>query len=320
MAKVGSAEGSARARILILLVVVLLPLAGTLVLIHSVAQPVVNRGMEDPADFLLRAEEIGFHSSDGVALSGWFVAGVADAPPIILCHDLGESRSSLLSTAVVLNGAGYPVLLFDFRRHGASGDGRSTFGIMERFDLLAAHDFLAARSDLNGQRVGAWGIGMGAYAIALGATEREALVAIALDALYPDVPTEIDRRLRRRLPPLIRPLVPAARLLYNLYFVTQLGRHAISDRLSELSPKSVLLISGADTPERREEERALYEALPESPRGSKNLLELETSGVSGLYASDRKEYDARILEFFRDYLSIDPGGQKRPIGEIEVLQ
>ncbi len=69
MATVGSAEGSARAGVLILLAVILLPAAGTLALIHSVAQPPVDRELSDPADFLLRAEDIELRSSDGVVLS-----------------------------------------------------------------------------------------------------------------------------------------------------------------------------------------------------------------------------------------------------------
>ncbi len=320
MATVGSAEGSARAGVLILLAVILLPAAGTLALIHSVAQPPVDRELSDPADFLLRAEDIELRSSDGVVLSGWYVAGKPGISPIILCHDLGGSRSSLLSTAVVLNGAGFPVLLFDFRRHGASGEARSTFGVTERLDLLAAVDFLLERGGGDTIPIGAWGIGMGAYAIALAASEREELAVVALDGLYPDVPAEIDRRLRERLPPPLRPLVPAAHLLYNLYFLAPLGRHAVADRLGDLSSRSVLLIAGADKPERRAEERALYEALPESPQGDKNLLELASSGVSGLYAADRKEYDTSIAAFFTTYLSNDREGDDRPRGEIEVLE
>jgi len=221
---------------------------------------------------------------------------------------------------VVLNGAGFPILLFDFRRHGASGDSASTFGVSERLDLLAAVDYLVERNDGKPLTIGAWGIGMGAYAIALAASEREELAVIALDALYPDVPAEIDRRLRERVPPPIRPLVPVAHLLYNLYFLAPLGRYAVDDRLDALAAKSVLLIAGADSPERRAEERALYEALPESPQGAKNLLELESTGVGDLYAADRKNYDTRIAAFFTTYLSRDRKSDENSGGEIEVLE
>lgn len=320
MATFDSAQGFTRAGVLILLAVLLVPIAAGLLFIHSVAQPPVDGGFSDPADFLLRAEEIEFRSSDGVPILGWYVPGRPDRSPIILCHDLGKSRSSLLGTGVVLNGAGFPILLFDFRRHGASGAAASTFGVVERLDLLAAVDFLLRRNGGKPLTVGAWGIGMGAYAIALAASEREELAVIALDSIYPDVPAEIDRRLRERLPPPIRPLVPAAHLLYNLYFLAPLGRYAVDERLDALAAKSVLLIAGADPPERRAEERLLYEALPESPQGAKNLLELERSGAGELYAADRKDYDTRIVAFFTTYLSRNRENEDDSGGEIEVLE
>lgn len=315
-----SAQGFSRAGVLILLVVLLLPIAGGLLLVHLIAQPPVDRASSDPADFLLRAEEIDLLASDGVRLAGWYVAGKPGRPPIILCHDLGKSRSSLLSTAVVLNGVGFPVLLFDFRRHGTSAAAASTFGVAERLDLLAAIDFLVQRSEGGADAVGAWGIGMGAYAVALAAIERPELKVVALDALYPDIPAEIDRRLRERLPPPLRPLVQAAHPLYDLYFLGPLRHYALARRLKDLAARSVLLISGADSPERRAEERAIYEALPESPQGNKNLLELERSGAGDLYAADRREYDTRIAEFFTTYLS--PGRERddREDGAIKVLE
>ncbi len=154
----------------------------------------------------------------------------------------------------------------------------------------------------------------------VGCAEGSARTGVVLDGLYPDVPAEIDRRLRQRLPPPLRPLVPAAHLLYNLYFLAPLGRHAVADRLGDLSSRSVLLIAGADSPERRAEERALYEALPESPQGARNLLELASSGGSGLYAAERQEYDTSVVAFFTTYLSNDREDGDRPRGEIEVLE
>ncbi len=305
--------------IVVLMFIILVPVAGALALIHSVAQPAAERRLLDPADVLMDVDEIDFMAADGVRLSGWYLAGRKGMPPIILCHDLGGSRGVVLSTAVVLNGAGYPILMFDFRRHGASAGSRSTFGLNERLDLLAAADYLATRDDIEPGRLGAWGVGMGAYAVALGAVENDAFVAIALDGLYPDIPAELDRLMRRKLPALLHPLVPASHLLYNLYFVTRLGKYSVANHLGALARRNVLLIAGTDAPDRGAEERALYEALPEGPEGDKNLLELKSTGEGGLYAADRRDYDARILEFFNTYLSGGPGRGTRPRGAIEVL-
>src|SRR3989442_10007386 len=102
---------------------VLLCAAGAAFLLYSVTHPARDRERIDPADLLLRAEDVTFRASDGVLLSGWLVKGAPRAPVIILCHDLGGSRSTLLGSAVSLNRAGYPLLVFDFRGHGGSGGG-----------------------------------------------------------------------------------------------------------------------------------------------------------------------------------------------------
>src|SRR2546425_6386599 len=100
---------------------VLLCAAGAAFLLYSVTHPARDRERIDPADLLLRAEDVTFRASDGVLLSGWLVKGAPRAPGIILCHDLGGSRSTLLGSAVSLNRAVYPLLVFDFRGHGGSG-------------------------------------------------------------------------------------------------------------------------------------------------------------------------------------------------------
>ena len=113
--------------VLILLLGVSVALGATAVRVHRQLSP--PRVEESPIDFeamMMRVEEVRFDSSDGVSLSGWFVPGLPDRPALILCHDLGSSRSSLVNLAIALRRAGFSVLAFDFRGHGASDGGRST--------------------------------------------------------------------------------------------------------------------------------------------------------------------------------------------------
>src|SRR5438046_9733969 len=132
---------------------------------------------------------------------------------------------------------------------------------------------------------------MGAYAAVLAALENKEIVALALDSLYPDGATHLDRLVRERVPPALGGVVRAVHLLYYPYFGGGLQGFSALSRLHELAGRNILLIAGADSPERAGEERDLYDALPEVPGGDKNLLQLKTSGVSGLYAEDRKKYD-----------------------------
>src|SRR3989454_788979 len=173
----GSFLSSGPVRLLLfLLVVIIVIVGGAYALLYGATHPPRDRTRLDPADLLLRTEEVTFHASDGVLLSGWLVKGAPRAPVILLCHDLGGSRSTLLGSAVSLNRAGYPLLVFDFRGHGRSTGSGGWLGVDEKLDILGAVEFLRTRSDVDSGRIGLWGIGMGAYAGILAAKEDPQIV------------------------------------------------------------------------------------------------------------------------------------------------
>src|SRR6266850_3943642 len=152
-------SGPAKTLLGVLVLLVLLT-GGAYALLYGVTHPPRERTQLDPADLLLRAEDVTFHATDDVLLSGWLVKGAPKAPVILLCHDLGGSRSSLLNSAVSLNRAGYALFVFDFRGHGLSTGSGGFLGVDEKSDILGAIAFLKSRSDVDGSRVGLWGIGM----------------------------------------------------------------------------------------------------------------------------------------------------------------
>jgi uncharacterized protein len=292
---------------------------GAFAFLHLLTHPPRDRAVLDPADLLLHAEDVEMQAADGVPLSGWLVQGAPGRPAIILCHDLGQSRSSLLNTAAALSRKGYPLLLLDFRGHGQSGGTGSTLGIDERLDVLAAVALLQDHKEIDGTRIGLWGVGMGAYAGALAAREEPTLRALALDALHPDVPAELDRLARQRIPPAADAVIGLLRPFYNAYFGFRLPRFSIARAAGELSGRDLLLIAGSDDPALFQQEKALYASLPENPEGDKNFLELRASVRSGLYAEDKRRYDEAIVGFFSTYLGAKPH-RAAPAGKIEVLE
>src|SRR5262249_17923194 len=157
-----------------------------------------------------------------------------------LCHDLGESKGSFLDAAVPLQRAGYNLLLLDFRGHGASGGTGSSLGTLERYDVLGAIDFLRTRRDLEADRIGVWGIGMGAYAGLLAAAERQEVVALALDSAYPDVATYLDTALFRGLPSSTTKVTNYASVFYAPYFQWQISRNAAAQLLPSLADRNFL--------------------------------------------------------------------------------
>ncbi len=269
-----------------------------ILLIHDVTHPSRPTTDLDPADLSVRVEEVEFEAADGITLSGWFVRGRPGWPAIVLCHDLGSSRRDLLATAVPLSRKGYPLLMFDFRGHGTSGGEGSTLGIRERLDIIGAIDHLKARGDIDTGRFGIWGIGQGAYAAALAALEREEIGVLALDSIYPDVATQLDRMIGDRLPAVLQRVVPVVRLFYNPYLSFSMDRFVIDESIGALADRNLLFIASVRTPERFREQQELYGAVPDDPAGESSFIEVEASGVTGLYGEDRKAYDDTIVTFF----------------------
>lgn len=315
-----AAEAGRAAHLVIALLAIAALLIAAIVALLGAATQVPSRGdRQDPADLLLKAEEVSFDAADGVHLSAWIVQGRPGAPAIVLGHDLGGSRDDLLNGAVVLNRAGYRLLLLDFRRHGASASARSTLGARERLDVLAAIQWLQQKARDRESPIGGWGVGMGGYALALAALETPALRALALDRPYRDVPAEVDRRLRETLPPPIAVLVPAAHLLYDPYFRCRLSELSLTRRVSGLAGKEILIIAPTEEPDRLEEARALYDAIPEGAEGGRSLMTLRRSGLAGLYAEDRTRYDEALVNFFGAALPFGRGAPA-PQGPIEVIE
>jgi pimeloyl-ACP methyl ester carboxylesterase len=95
----------------------------------------------------LEYEDVTFGSSGGYTLRGWLVPGKKDnarLSALIFCHGGGRDRRSWLRHLPLFHEAGYTCLLFDFREHGLSEGARRglTFGMYERFDVLAAAQFM----------------------------------------------------------------------------------------------------------------------------------------------------------------------------------
>jgi pimeloyl-ACP methyl ester carboxylesterase len=234
-------------------------------------------------------EDISFASADGIPLRGWF------APPdrgtntvILLAHGHAGNRDMLLPEARLLAGAGYGVLLFDFRGSGASGAATVTIGLDEQRDLQAAIDFAAARAP--GARLGAIGFSMGAAVVAQVAARDERLEAVVLEASFPALKDELLHRAR-----IFGPLSQISVLLTFRAEGVDMAANRPIDSLCAIAPRPVLLVYGTldetippGTPEK------MYAAACKPKR----LLVIPDAGHHN-YLNSSREYHQLLLEFFR---------------------
>lgn len=201
-----------------------------------------------PSDYGMGYEDVEFRSTDGLRLKGWFIpASGQSRGVIVVTHPFPFNRHGfvakgqgfppishtdvdLLKTMEALNGAGYSVLVFDFRNHGESESGKTGIGLTEYQDVLGALRYLRERPDTTGAPVGFVSFCMGANStiVALASGAGEAKDVRFLVAVQPvSARVFISRFLRTQYTLLSLPLVG----IVDFWLRVQ-GGH----RLSDMSP------------------------------------------------------------------------------------
>jgi pimeloyl-ACP methyl ester carboxylesterase len=262
----------------------------------------------DFESMLMRVEQIGFSAVDGTRLAGWLIEGDPARAPVVLCHDLESSKSSLIGLGIALHAQGFTVLMLDFRGHGESEGRSSTLGVEEKRDILGALDFLTHRLGHEVGRVGIYGVGMGAHAAVLAAADRPALRVLVLDALYPDASYPLGRRVFAGWRPGSRRLGFLSNGVFALMHGVRIGENRAADTLPRLLGRDLLLLASADRPELTAEIQRMVESIPEQPEVDGNMVVLPATQGDGLYGEDLDRYREQVSRFFKSRLS--PGAME----------
>jgi fermentation-respiration switch protein FrsA (DUF1100 family) len=112
-----------------------------------------------------------FTANDGVQLAYTLyeptsAKPAAGYPGIVMFHGLGGKRQDMNQIAEQSFGnEGYAVLTFDARGHAQSGGLFSADGPRELADFRGLFDWLAAKPEIDGKHIGAWGISLGGGAV-----------------------------------------------------------------------------------------------------------------------------------------------------------
>jgi pimeloyl-ACP methyl ester carboxylesterase len=243
-------------------------------------------------------EAVRFESSDGVSLDGWLLKGDPDRPFVVLCHELGRSKASGLDLGVRLQKSGFNILLFDFRGHGSSEGKASTLGIAEKRDIIGAIDYLDSLEGARVDRIGVYGVGMGAHAAVLAAADRPSIKVLVLDGLYPDPSFPLVRRVYGAWRFGAEHLDFAPRAAYAVMNMVSGGDYNAADALPHLVGRDVLLVAPATDAALAREMEAMYDAIPEQRDADGNLVLLPATRHDGTYGEDLEIYETRVAEFF----------------------
>lgn len=249
-------------------------------------------------------DSVTFETSDHVTLRGWMIwpeARPTTSPPptgaaIILIHGRYANRRQTLPYTRFLAQAGFPVLLYDSRGQGQSGDHPCTYGFTERRDVEAAIGFLHANYGLD--HVGLFGLSMGAATALQAAARSPSLRAVVADSAFASLRSVADHygSIWGWLPRWVT--WPGRVIGYPLAEeITDLPVSAIApERDARQIHVPVLLIHGqTDWRVPPEHSQRIYQHLA----GPRQLWLVPNAGHTEGYQVARSLYESRVIEFFR---------------------
>ena len=265
------------------------------------------------SDFGLSAEEVSFSSRDGTRLAGWFipVAAKGRSPAIVLSHGWGRSRAELLPHADLLHRAGFAVLAFDYRHRGESGGDAITMGMRERDDLRGALDLLAARSEVDAECIGVFGMSLGSVIAILVAADDERVRALVAEAPFSAPSAIMTRTLRHyyHLPSF--PIAMMTKWMLERRLGGSLDSVQAVDVVGKLSPRSLLIIANErDAVVGSDESLRVFDAAGEP----KQLWIVPEANHACGWQAEPQEYERRVVAFLRESLGVaeaSPARSKR---------
>jgi uncharacterized protein len=262
--------------------------------------PTLDEAQWTVADFpALAPETVTFDTQTGVTLAGSFYPGDGERT-VIVCHGFSSRQDNLLPLVDALNAAGYNVLTYD-ARHPSTGDGvYTTFGILEHLDLISAIDYLVERPDVDPDRIGVYGLSLGAAAVILAAAEDERIRAVVAEAGFSDASNVISTSFEHFIGLPAFPFAPATQWVAERRAGLRLKDAQAVDVIDAISPRPILLIHGLDDdavpPDHSER---LYAAA----REPKEVWFVPDAGHGGVRDIEGDSYDRRIIAFFEAALA-----------------
>jgi fermentation-respiration switch protein FrsA (DUF1100 family) len=136
-------------------------------------------------------QELTLRMDDGVSLAATLYEPDAAPPPagypaIVLFHGLAGKRQDLAAVAQRFDDT-FAVLAFDARGHGESGGRTAIAGPREIADARAVFQQLAARPEVDDQKIGAWGLSMGGGEILRSLVEGVPWAAVEVAQTWTDL-------------------------------------------------------------------------------------------------------------------------------------
>ena len=209
-----------------------------------------RRLMYFPADAVLTPAEVGldgvepvtFETTDGIELSGWFLAASGSSPrvTVLVFNGNAGNRAYRAPLATALREQGLQVLLVDYRGYGGNPGAPTEKGLA--LDSRAARAYLAGRSDVDASRLVYFGESLGT-AVAVNLAAEHPPAALILRSPFTSM-TDLGRH--------HYPFLPVRLLLRD--------RFEAIDHIQRIHAPLLVIAGGRDRIVPIENSRRLYDA------------------------------------------------------------
>jgi hypothetical protein len=285
-------------------------------IVYKITRPPSRAYLVTPQSFsqfsgsALKVTDVTWRNRDGTSARGWLLKGTPGGPAVVLQHQYGGDRSWLFNLGIKINEAtNFTILWPDLRAHGLNAPVKlTTFGTQEANDLAASIDYLAslkgdAGATLIGNRVGVYGVELGAYAAILAARQDARIQVLVLDSVPRDANQLVNSAVQQHLGVDYRPVSWLARTGTRIYFRGKHENVDICQAAGVLRTQRILLLAGAES-SFRDSTIALQNCLP-NRAGLEVKTDLPLTGLSLPSATGEQgdAYDRPVIDFFSKSLN-----------------
>lgn len=256
-----------------------------------------------PEQFGLRYEKAWFKTRDGLELTGWFLPSpnAGEKRTLLMCHGWGDNKGELLKITHFLNdAAGFNLFYFDFRSHGESEGQMTTMGYYEVIDFEAAMTWLKENKPWALERLGVFGLSMGAAVTAMAMPDHPALKCAVLESPFTDYTKVVRQWGWNHFKVPYFPLI-----MITLWFLKlRVGQSDVATYspiryIAKIAPRPILMIGGEKDDLMREADvRALFSAAGQP----KQLWIIPDARHAKCHEQGGLEYETRVTSFFEKNL------------------
>ena len=248
-------------------------------------------------DLGLEFEDVSFLSQEKYTLRGWFIPRKGSKKVVITVHGFGVNRYEGARWFRALHDGGFNILAFDLRNSGLSTSAVTTMGFYERYDVIAAVDFVEKIKGM--KSIGVFGASMGSSS-SIPAMEMDKRIRAGVFEASPANVRDIFGDIITRDFGLPRfPMLQIACLFFEIRAGVDMDKLNSEDIIGKISPRPVFLIHcKKDNFVDYYHGRRMFEAAKEP----KQTWAAECDVHAEAWQSDRKKAEKLVVGFFKKYL------------------